>query len=70
MPEYFKYDNFNNIEDGWIKYEGDFVNDTKNGIGTLYLANNDTFFGEFKDDAIHGKGSYTFFNGKNITGEW
>ena len=56
MPEHFAYDNFDNIDDGWIRYEGDFVNDTKNGIGTLYLHGGDVFFGEFKEDEVHGKG--------------
>lgn len=59
MPDEFTYENFNNLEDGWIKYEGDFKNDSKNGIGTLYIHNGDIFFGEFKSDEINGKGSYT-----------
>lgn len=50
MTENFSYENFDNVDDGWIKYEGDFENDTKNGIGTLYLHNGSMFFGEFKND--------------------
>jgi len=31
----------------WVKYQGDFQNDAKDGIGTLYLVNGDRFFGNF-----------------------
>jgi len=42
----------------WVKYEGDFLDDNKEGIGTLYLSNGDVFTGEFKNDLVHGKGTY------------
>ena len=43
----------------WIKYEGDFQNSEKHGLGTLYLINGDKFFGNFEKDQAHGKGKYT-----------
>ena len=38
------------------------VNDDKDhhGQGTLILASGDKYEGEFKDDRMHGKGTYTF----------
>ena len=43
----------------WVKYQGDFKHDAKDGVGTLYLVNGDRFEGTFRDDMVHGKGKYT-----------
>ena len=53
-----------------MKYEGDFQNDSKHGMGTLYLKNGDKFFGNFSEDVVHGNGTYTTSNGETVTGEW
>lgn len=66
----FDYTNFDKLGDYWTKYEGEFADDVKDGVGTLYLSNGDRFDGDFKQDLINGKGLYTFANGKRILGEW
>jgi len=73
MQEGFDYTNFDNLGESWVKYEGDFKDDAKDGVGTLYLVNGDKFFGSFVNDRVHGKGSYHIENAqekKVITGEW
>ncbi len=61
--EEFKFDDFSNLQEMWVKYQGDFKHDAKDGIGTLYLVNGDRFFGTFSDDQVHGKGKYTRHDG-------
>lgn len=39
--------NFQEIGEGWIKYEGYFDLDKKHGTGNLYFANGDYFKGTF-----------------------
>lgn len=52
--ECFDYRNFELLGERWIRFEGDFKSDNKDGIGTLYLSNDEKFIGKFKDDFIHG----------------
>jgi hypothetical protein len=35
----FDFRNFNDVDDFWVKYEGEFVLDNKSGKGRLYLSN-------------------------------
>ena len=62
--------NFNLIGEGWNKYEGDFINDNKEGKGELSLMNGDVYVGEFSDNMVHGRGVYKKENGVEINGEW
>jgi hypothetical protein len=39
-------------------------------LGTYYFPNNDRYEGEFVDNLKHGKGTYTYFDGKVKVGEW
>ncbi len=64
------YKDLENVEDAWVKYEGDFKNDAKDGIGKLYLTNGEIYEGEFMDDRVHGKGKFFRKNGGIIVGEW
>lgn len=66
----FDYVNFDNLGDYWIKYEGDFVDDNKDGFGVLYLSNGDRFEGHFKEDTVHGSGRYICVNNETLFGEW
>ena len=71
--EEFTYKNFTDLKEMWVKYEGEFENDAKHGIGTLYLANGDKFFGNFSEDLVHGEGQYTSTQDGDkveIIGEW
>ncbi|KAL4428911.1 hypothetical protein ABPG74_017501 [Tetrahymena malaccensis] len=66
----FNYHNMNEINDYWIKYEGDFKDDFKNGVGTLYLSNGERYIGRFKNDMVHGRGTFYKNDGSFITAEW
>lgn len=48
------YKDLRDIGPDWIKYEGSFLEDAKHGIGKLFLANGDKFFGSFEKDKING----------------
>ena len=66
----FDFSNFDTLNEHWIKYEGQFREDSKDGLGTLYLTNGNKFFGIFRDDKVHGKGTYYSKEDETITGEW
>lgn len=55
----FDYANFNKIQDYWLRYEGDFKMDMKDGFGTIYFTNGEQFSGTFVNDMIHGYGTFT-----------
>ncbi|KAM3146948.1 hypothetical protein pb186bvf_001102 [Paramecium bursaria] len=50
LEEPFDYKDFDNVEDFWIKYSGNFEVDNKEGQGTLYLTNGERFVGTFERD--------------------
>jgi antitoxin component YwqK of YwqJK toxin-antitoxin module len=58
-----------NYADG-AKYEGDFVNNLKEGKGTLVWKNGDKYIGEFKNNLCHGKGKYIWPGGTIYEGDW
>ena len=41
----FDYTNFDNLEDNWLSYEGDFIDDLKDGFGTILLTNGAKYIG-------------------------
>jgi len=69
--EPFNYKDFNTLKNEWLRYEGDFRNGKKNGVGTVLLVNGEKYYGEFKDDKIHGKGNF-YLRDQNdgIAAEW
>jgi len=58
MENDFSHKDFDSLVDSWVKYEGDFKNDTKDGQGKLYLVDGSWFEGTFVEDRVHGKGSF------------
>lgn len=38
------------------KYDGKWIDDKRDGRGTLYFTNGDRYSGEWKDDKINGQG--------------
>ena len=46
----FDYRDFGQLYDGWIKYEGGFSRDLKQGDGILLLSNGEKIQGIFKND--------------------
>ena len=66
----FDYHNFDYLQDNWDKYEGEFVNDFKEGLGTLSLVNGERYVGEFKQDMVHGQGKYHTMESEVVNGVW
>eukprot|EP01017_Pseudomicrothorax_dubius_P015173 TRINITY_DN1759_c0_g1_i4.p1 TRINITY_DN1759_c0_g1~~TRINITY_DN1759_c0_g1_i4.p1 ORF type:complete len:227 (+),score=58.37 TRINITY_DN1759_c0_g1_i4:103-783(+) len=66
----FRYENFDTLGDYWLKYEGEFYEDNKEGLGTLFLTNNECFTGEFRNDVADGKGTFHRIDGTVAVGEW
>lgn len=64
------YNNFNTAYKNWVKYEGEFVLDMKEGHGVLYFQNGDIYEGKFKCDKIDGEGWYENKHGKRFQGVW
>eukprot|EP01017_Pseudomicrothorax_dubius_P027137 TRINITY_DN3089_c0_g3_i3.p1 TRINITY_DN3089_c0_g3~~TRINITY_DN3089_c0_g3_i3.p1 ORF type:complete len:669 (-),score=108.68 TRINITY_DN3089_c0_g3_i3:27-2033(-) len=64
------YQDLSNVEQTWRSYEGDFVEDCKEGKGTSIFSDGSKYVGEFKADAFHGKGTFTKSTGETITGVW
>eukprot|EP01012_Entosiphon_sulcatum_P059093 TRINITY_DN83376_c0_g1_i1.p1 TRINITY_DN83376_c0_g1~~TRINITY_DN83376_c0_g1_i1.p1 ORF type:complete len:369 (+),score=96.22 TRINITY_DN83376_c0_g1_i1:30-1109(+) len=55
--------------DNGDKYSGDIAGGKRNGKGTYYDASGTTFTGTWKDDCLHGMGSYKGEDG-TYEGEW
>lgn len=66
----FDGSDFRLLKNGWTKFEGLFILGAKQGLGTLHLANGDTFVGNFERDVLNGRGSYTAKNSKPFIGLW
>jgi hypothetical protein len=66
----FNYRNFEELGEGWVKYEGDFVEDNKEGQGILTLGNGEAFVGSFIGDCVQGKGQFYLRDGRCIQGVW
>lgn len=50
----FDFTDFDNLGEYWVKYEGEFKDDNKEGQGILNLTNGDQFHGMFSNDLISG----------------
>jgi len=68
--EGFDYKDFNNVDEFWTKYEGEFKEDNKEGYGTLLLSNGEKFSGTFKEDFVTGPGTFFKRNGQVVNGIW
>eukprot|EP01017_Pseudomicrothorax_dubius_P041800 TRINITY_DN6737_c0_g1_i1.p1 TRINITY_DN6737_c0_g1~~TRINITY_DN6737_c0_g1_i1.p1 ORF type:complete len:601 (+),score=128.08 TRINITY_DN6737_c0_g1_i1:95-1804(+) len=66
----FDFKDFDKLKTGWLRYEGDFVKDNKEGLGVLFLSNGEKYVGQFRDDLIHGIGTFFKKDGGTISGEW
>jgi len=70
MEPDFEYTDFDNLGESWKKYDGDFKEDTKDGLGKLYLVDGSWFEGTFLEDRVNGKGVFHFAHGEKTEGEW
>lgn len=53
------------------RYEGDWINGKKTGIGKLFSCYNKLkYSGQFENDMLHGKGIYFYSNGDIYDGDW
>ncbi|EGR33677.1 protein kinase domain protein [Ichthyophthirius multifiliis] len=66
----FEYKNLDNVDEYWIKYDGQFKDDNKEGFGTLFLSNGEKFCGLFQRDNANGTGSFFCKDGNIINGKW
>jgi hypothetical protein len=70
LAESFDYKDFNKLANYWLKYEGDFKLDKKDGFGTLLLSNGEKFVGNFANDTVHGFGVFHTQDGREVQGYW
>lgn len=66
----FDWSDFSQLENFWLRFEGNFNMDNKEGKGTLFLPNGDIFYGKFVKDNVEGEGKYVIKDGAIITGLW
>lgn len=52
------------------RFLGDLVHDAKVGFGRIMLSNGEYYEGEFKNDAVHGKGTFHRLDGTSVKGVW
>ena len=64
------YEDFDNLNGRWLRFEGEFVEDEKHGKGLLYLINDERFYGNFEYDMANGTGSFYKKKGDVINGIW
>ena len=62
--------NFDLLANNWVKFQGNFEKDKRNGKGKLILSNGDIFEGNFEQDFIDGYGSYYLKDGGKFEGKW
>ena len=68
--EEFNYEDFDNLNGRWLRFEGVFVEDEKCGKGLLCLINGERFYGNFENDLANGTGNYYKKNGHVVNGVW
>lgn len=68
--EEFDYRNLEKIKNEWVKYEGYFREDVKEGQGVLSISNGECFRGQFENDQPHGRGEFRNVRGESIGGYW
>ncbi|KAL4500677.1 hypothetical protein ABPG72_003101 [Tetrahymena utriculariae] len=65
------YQDLSQLQDFYVKYEGDFKYGKKDGFGTIYFSNNDYFVGQFVNNQANGNGNYMYEDAVGFaTGEW
>lgn len=64
------YSDIANFEQFWVKYEGFFYEDNKEGRGKLYISNGELFEGAFRDDIAEGEGMFWKMDGEKVRGVW
>jgi len=52
------------------QYDGEWVDDVKEGYGVLTYVNGERYEGYWKADKAHGKGTLTYSTGDRYIGDW
>ena len=52
------------------KYDGEWVDDVKEGYGVLTYVNGERYEGYWRNDKAHGKGTLTYSQGDRYIGDW
>ncbi len=52
------------------RYEGQLIDDKKDGQGVMTLSNGEYYIGQFKKNMVYGKGKFTKKNGSSVLGVW
>lgn len=66
----FDYKDFDLLGNNWAKFQGEFKQGVKHGIGTIFMPFKEKFIGEFRDGKANGRGTFTRYTGDIIIGEW
>lgn len=61
---------FSTVGNGWVKYDGQFAEGLKDGLGSFYLTNSDFYIGNFKKNKAEGRGAYTKADNFVVVGRW
>lgn len=70
LNEPFDCENFDLIDQFWVHYEGNFIQDEKDGEGKMVFSNGEYFIGSFHKDMVDGHGQFHRLNGEIIKGVW
>lgn len=66
----FSHQNFKANPQAWIRYEGQFSEGKKSGMGTLYISEGGKYIGNFLDELPHGDGCFFDSIGSLTMGKW
>eukprot|EP01017_Pseudomicrothorax_dubius_P030645 TRINITY_DN3841_c0_g1_i1.p1 TRINITY_DN3841_c0_g1~~TRINITY_DN3841_c0_g1_i1.p1 ORF type:complete len:468 (-),score=141.04 TRINITY_DN3841_c0_g1_i1:86-1489(-) len=66
----FDFKDFAGLKDYWMRYEGQFAKGRIDGVGTIYLVNDQKFTGTFRKGKVHGDGVFYKPDGQIIFGKW
>lgn len=68
--EQYDFHNLDKMNDAWLKYEGNFIGDQKEGNGILVFKNGDKISGSFTNDKLFGNCILYKMNGEIQKGIW
>uniref|UniRef100_A0A6C0LIN6 Uncharacterized protein n=1 Tax=viral metagenome TaxID=1070528 RepID=A0A6C0LIN6_9ZZZZ len=61
---------YSNDDQYQIEYQGNFVDDKRNGTGVIVYKNGDQYEGEWGDDKRQGEGTMYYKDGRRYKGDW
>jgi hypothetical protein len=60
----------NTTEVGQSRYEGDFKENLRHGMGTYVLPDGSVYVGSWREGTMCGRGTFTWSDGSQYTGDW